>query len=569
MILNKFFRKKTIHLKQKDSAEYFSKLYEEDSLYSSIEEKFPNISSDSKRKQELYHFSEEELLKEVVDRKLLSEEKLYTCLAEYLHTDYIPFREVTYTKREVDLLKEIESSSIERYRLVLLNLEDNRLHIGMSSPCYLEVRDLLRLRFNDYDINLSVVSLSTFNTLHSLYLDKLSIGHEIENIDFTDLHDTSTETDDLTNEDNPIVKLVNNIFVEAVRQRSSDIHIEPYASKTFIKNRIDGVLIENSTKIPGNYHEAIISRIKIMSKLNIAEHRMPQDGRIKKDINNKIIDFRVSILPTVFGESVVIRILDKKDDVLLLKSLGASPDERESIIKNASLPYGMVLVTGPTGSGKTTTLYAILNEIKDSEKKVITIEDPVEYQLDNAVQIPVNEKAGLTFAKGLRSILRQDPDKIMVGEIRDRETAEIAMQAALTGHLVISTLHANNTVEAIGRLTNIGVDPFQFATALNLVIGQRLMRKICSTCSGEGCRQCNNTGYYGRTGVYEIFSLNEEIKEMIIEGRSPLKIKEKAIENNMKDLKGKAAEKVRENITSISEYERVIGEWAGDRDDFS
>lgn len=568
MMFNKIFRKKINDTEQRDSLEYFSEVYEEDSLFNSVKELQP-FNEDLKGGPLLSSLSDEELLREIEGKSLLSEEDLYTCLAEYLHTDYVPYREVNYTKELVDLLKKIESGSIERYRLVLLNLEDSRLHMGVSSTCYLEVRDLLRSRFPGYEVSLSVVSLSTFDTLHSQYLDKLSIGHEIESIDFTDLHATGTEKDDLTNEDNPIVKLVNNIFIEAVRQRSSDIHIEPYGSKTLIKNRIDGVLIENTTKIPGNCHESIISRIKIMSKLNIAEHRLPQDGRIKKEINNKVIDFRVSILPTVFGESVVIRILDKKDDVLLLESLGASPDEKRSIIKNASLPYGMVLVTGPTGSGKTTTLYAILNEIRDSEKKVITIEDPVEYQLDNAVQIPVNEKAGLTFAKGLRSILRQDPDKIMVGEIRDKETAEIAMQAALTGHLVISTLHANNTVEAIGRLTNIGVDPFQFATALNLVIGQRLMRKICSSCEGQGCRQCNYTGYHGRTGVYEIFSLNEEIKEMIIEGRSPLKIKEKAIENNMRDLKEKAAEKVRSNITSISEFERVIGEWEGDRDGFS
>ncbi|GLI57552.1 type II secretion system ATPase PulE [Propionigenium maris DSM 9537] len=565
-MLKKMFKKRKDDVSTEKRGDLYENLYKQDSLVEIIR---AEGVGDPILITYLDNLIEEETTDErVIDLllrgKVMDEEKLFKAVGRYLHLPYRYVEEISFSDEVLTLMKTFETEFIERNRVIILEVQGERAEVAVSTLNDVEVKDIIQSRLNNIQVDLCLISSSVFNRLYNIYQDKLSIIHEIKEVDFGRVDDKDMEIDDLTNEDNPVVKLVNNILVEAVRVRSSDIHIEPYRDRVLIKNRIDGVLIEDDTSISKTYHEAIISRIKILSKLNIADHRIPQDGRLKKVVNNREVDFRVSILPTVFGESVVIRILDKRDEVLLLEGLGTDSEEKRMILKNASLPYGMVLVTGPTGSGKTTTLYAILNEIRSSKEKIITIEDPVEYQLGGVVQIPVNEKSGLTFAKGLRSILRQDPDKIMVGEIRDRETAEIAIQAALTGHLVISTLHSNNTVEAIGRLTNIGVDSYQFASALNLVVGQRLMRKRCEKCSGEGCLECNRTGYHGRTGIYELFELDEDIKEMIIQGESPIRIKERAVEKGMKDLKENAALKVKGNITSVDEYERVIGVWEGE-----
>lgn len=562
-ILGKILKKTPESQSMLIKREFYESLYDQDSLSKIIRRNsFKNIELDTQLMAiENDNISDEDLIEMILREEIIDEESLFKDVATYSQVPYRYIEEVFFSDEILDLMKKFESDFIEKNRIIILRLEGDKVEVGISTLNNIEVRNIIQSKLENYHLEIFIISPSAFNKLYNSYLDKLTIIHEIEEIDFERLDSNEVEIDDLTNEENPIVKLVNNILVEAVRIRSSDIHIEPYRNKLLIKNRIDGVLIKDKTDISKTYHDPIISRIKILSKLNIAEQRIPQDGRLKKIINNREIDFRVSILPTAFGESAVIRILDKKDKVLLLETLGTDNEEKKMILRNASLPYGIVIVTGPTGSGKTTTLYAILNEIRSSEEKIITIEDPVEYQLEGIVQIPVNEKAGLTFAKGLRSILRQDPDKIMVGEIRDRETAEIAIQAALTGHLVISTLHSNNTVEAIGRLTNIGVDPYQFASALNLVVGQRLMRKICRECSGDGCLKCNYTGYHGRIGVYELFELDEDIKEMIIQGNSPITIKEKALEKGMKDLKMNASIKVKEGVTTINEYERVIGVW--------
>lgn len=506
-----------------------------------------------------YNLKLKDISEYTLRNKILDEEKLFNDIAEFYSLPYKIIKEIELKNEVIEKMTKFDKEFININKFMILDIDDNQYTVAMCHVDSIEVTEKIRLMNIGIKLTKLCVSYSTFDYLYNKYLDKISLLPE-NSTEFKGI-DTDVEIEDLTNKDNPIVKLVENILTDAIRKESSDIHIEPYRNEVKIKNRIDGVLIRENANIPKAYHDMIISRIKILASLNIAEHRVPQDGRFKKVIRNKEIDFRVSIMPTSFGESVVIRILDKKGGVLSLESLGISAKEKQLLLSSGIAPHGMILVTGPTGSGKTTTLYALLNEINKKEEKVITIEDPVEYQLDDIVQIPVNESKGLTFAKGLRSILRQDPDKIMVGEIRDSETAEIAIQAALTGHLVLTTLHANSTVESIGRLNNMGVDSYQFATALNVIIGQRLMRRVCSSCKGQGCIDCNYTGYKGRRGVFEILRLDEEIREMLINKESPIKIKERAIEKGMVEIRKSALNKVKEGLTTKEEYARVIGTW--------
>lgn len=491
---------------------------------------------------------------------VVSDKEMAMGKAEYYNYKYVRFEDINIGEAELDILKKFEKNYIKTNKFMAIGTDKDGIKIAMTNPENAALRDELILKLNK-KININVISESDFESLYNIFLNKISFNRETEDeLGYYDDNENLT-VDELKNNDNPIVKLINNIIHDSVRKGASDIHIEPYKSSFILKNRIDGVLIDDYSNISKSYHLMIVSRIKILSNLNIAEHRLPQDGRFKMRIDDRDVDFRVSIIPTSFGESVVIRILDRKESALDLGILGFNDDEKKIIIENSLQPHGMILITGPTGSGKTTTLYAVLKEIKKKEEKIITIEDPIEYQFNNIVQMPVNEKTRLTFAKGLRAILRQDPDKIMIGEIRDKETAEIAVQAALTGHLVISTVHANSTVEAIGRLINIGVDVYQFATALNLIVGQRLMRKYCADCNGRECKKCDSSGYKGRIGVYELFELSNNIKQMVIDGESILKVKEIAIKEGMTELKHKAREKVTDGITSKEEYERVIGRW--------
>lgn len=506
-----------------------------------------------------YNLNLKDISEYTLRNKILDEEKLFNDIAEFYSLPYKIIKEIELKNEVIEKMTKFDKEFININKFMILDIDGSQYTVAMCHVDSIEVTEKIRLTNIGTRVNKLCVSYSTFDYLYNKYLDKISLLPE-NSSEFNGI-DADIEIEDLTNKDNPIVKLVENILTDAIRKESSDIHIEPYRNEVKIKNRIDGVLVRENANIPKAYHDMIISRIKILASLNIAEHRVPQDGRFKKVIRNKEIDFRVSIMPTSFGESVVIRILDKKGGVLSLESLGISAKEKQLLLSSGIAPHGMILVTGPTGSGKTTTLYALLNEINKKEEKVITIEDPVEYQLDDIVQIPVNESKGLTFAKGLRSILRQDPDKIMVGEIRDSETAEIAIQAALTGHLVLTTLHANSTVESIGRLNNMGVDSYQFATALNVIIGQRLMRRVCSSCKGQGCIDCNYTGYKGRRGVFEILRLDEEIREMLINKESPIKIKERAIEKGMVEIRKSALNKVKEGLTTKEEYARVIGSW--------
>jgi type IV pilus assembly protein PilB len=404
--------------------------------------------------------------------------------------------------------------------------------------------------------------------------------------------DSNISADSLTQQDSavsPVVRLVDTVIFTALERRASDIHIEARDIEVAVKYRIDGVLVPAMAPISKDWLSTIISRIKVMSELDIAERRVPQDGRFRVRYKGRFIDFRVSIMPSIHGEDAVLRVLDKetlseKFQNLSLDVVGFSGDEVRKFRRYIREPYGMVLVTGPTGSGKTTTLYAAINEIKSDEDKIITIEDPVEYQVAGITQIPVNEKKGLTFARGLRSILRHDPDKIMVGEIRDNETAQIAIQSALTGHLVFTTVHANNVTDVIGRFINMGVEPYNFVSALNCILAQRLVRVVCVHCKkvvryspdalnasgldpeqwnsvefveGSGCLECSGTGFRGRSAISELLDLSDHIREMIIDRRPTSEIKRAAGEEGMTFLRDSALAKVREGVTTLKEINKV------------
>ncbi len=401
--------------------------------------------------------------------------------------------------------------------------------------------------------------------------------------------DSAGALDILDPEAGPIVRLINSILADALQKRASDVHIEAYEDSVLVKYRIDGVMYSATEALDRQHHDALVTRLKVMAELDIAEKRVPQDGRFKLMTHGRDIDFRVSILPSVFGEDVVIRVLDRAfmaDDMrgLSLDGLGMATDVLKTFRKAVREPYGMVLITGPTGSGKTTTLYAALTELNDGEEKIITIEDPVEYMLDGVVQIPVNEKKKLTFATGLRSILRHDPDKIMVGEIRDVETAQIAVQSALTGHLVFTTVHANNAFDVIGRFSHMGVDVYAFVSALNCVMAQRLMRTLCRHCrrevemdpelleasglvpeqcsgqrwyEGEGCANCGGTGYRGRVAITELLDLSSRMRELIIDRRPLSEMRAQAAVEGMITLRESAIAKVFAGETTLREANRV------------
>jgi len=420
-------------------------------------------------------------------------------------------------------------------------------------------------------------------------LDEATEGFSLQLVQEADDGGEVLSIDRITADSSPIIRLVDSILFNAIQRRASDIHIEGQDREVVVKYRIDGVLYQAMKSIDKKHHSTITSRIKVMSELDIAEKRIPQDGRFKVRFSGRTIDFRVSIMPTVHGEDAVIRILDKESTnaefkTLDLDVLGFEDDTKRQLRKFINEPYGMVLVTGPTGSGKTTSLYACLSEIRSSEDKIVTIEDPVEYQLQGVTQIPVNEKKGLTFARGLRSILRHDPDKIMVGEIRDEETAQIAVQSALTGHLVFTTVHANNVVDVIGRFLNMNVDLHNFVSALNCVLAQRLVRRICVHCKrparvsdtvlddsgldadryrdftfyeGGGCIECNGTGYRGRLAIAELLNLSDNIRQLIIDRRSAAEIKRAAKAEGMRFLRESALQKVFAGETSLYDINKV------------
>jgi type IV pilus assembly protein PilB len=506
------------------------------------------------------------------------------------------FLDLRNYRLDAALLRKVEVGLMFRYNFVPLQDKDGVLTIAVADPSQLMMVDEIGLLLNKR-IKTKVATLTQISDIlkkseqSQRVLEEASEAFTLDVIREDESGEEQISIDRLTAESDisPIIKLVDTTIFTALERRASDIHIESRDDSVQVKYRIDGVLQPAMAPISKDHQSTIISRVKVMSELDIAERRVPQDGRFRVKYKGRAIDFRVSVMPSIHGEDAVLRVLDKesmseKFHKLNLDVVGFDEVDLRRFRRYIAEPYGMVLVTGPTGSGKTTTLYAALNEIKTDEDKIITIEDPVEYQINGVTQIPVNEKKGLTFARGLRSILRHDPDKIMVGEIRDRETAEIAIQSALTGHLVFTTVHANNVVDVIGRFLHMGIEPYNFVSALNCVLAQRLVRMICQFCKkqvqysdaaleasgldpaqwrefpfheGEGCIECAGTGYRGRTAIHELLELSDRVREMILAKRPSSEIRKGAKEEGIRFLRESAIAKVQSGITTLKEINKV------------
>jgi type IV pilus assembly protein PilB len=509
------------------------------------------------------------------------------------HAEFVDLKNF---KIQHELLRTVPVELMFRYNFVPIEQQGDALVIAVSDPSRLmmldEISGLLSHRIIPRVATLSQITDLLKKTEQSQrVLDEASEGLTFDVLTGDDNSDENISIEKLTSEEDisPIIRLVDTTIFTALERRASDIHIETYDDSVHVKYRIDGVLQEAMAPIAREHHTTILSRIKIMSELDIAERRVPQDGRFRVRYKNRLIDFRVSIMPTIHGENAVLRVLDKesmseKFHHLTLDVVGFAEADLKRFRGYIREPYGMVLVTGPTGSGKTTTLYAALNEIKSDEDKIITIEDPVEYQIRGITQIPVNEKKGLTFARGLRSILRHDPDKILVGEIRDQETAQIAINSALTGHLVFTTVHANNVVDVLGRFLNMGVEAYNFVSALNCILAQRLVRTVCEYCvhtvtyddevlrasgmepkewngfefrEGTGCMECGGTGYRGRTAIHELLDLTDPIREIILAKKPTSEVRRLAQKEGMTFLRESALERVRRGITTLKEINKV------------
>jgi len=507
-----------------------------------------------------------------------------------------PFVDLREQRIDPDLFRSIPAEMMFRYKFVPLEAHDGTLVVAMADPSQLQLTDELSLLLGKR-LQIRVATTSQIDDLlkrteqSQRVLDQATEGFTLQVVNEEEDSEENISMDKLTRETgvSPVVRLVDTVIFTALERRASDIHIETRNTEVVVKYRIDGVLQYAMQRLAKEWHATILSRIKVMSELDIAERRVPQDGRFRVRYKGRFVDFRVSIMPSVHGEDAVLRVLDKetlseKFRNLTLDVVGFDQQDITRFRRYIHEPYGMVLVTGPTGSGKTTTLYAAINEIKNDEDKIITIEDPVEYQVRGITQIPVNEKKGLTFARGLRSILRHDPDKIMVGEIRDHETAQIAIQSALTGHLVFTTVHANNVTDVIGRFINMGVEPYNFVSALNCIMAQRLVRVICDNCKkqvyyppeslkesgldpnewarvpfyeGTGCLECSGSGYRGRTAITELLDLSDRIREMIIDRRPTSEIKRCARDEGMTFLRDSGLGKVRSGVTTMREINKV------------
>lgn len=477
-----------------------------------------------------------------------------------------------------EALRMVPESVARRLNAIPLSIEnDNTLLVAMSDPMDILAQDEIRM-LTGLNITVGIVAPSEIErNLERLYSIKDSMDDaSLELVGgLTAEMDLSQAMGEANPDDAPVIQLVNNVIEQAVREGASDVHVEPFEKNTRIRYRIDGQLF-NAFDFPKNLHPAVSSRIKIMSSMDISEKRRPQDGRILIKVLGKRIDLRVSSLPTIYGEKMVIRILDQEHAQVGLSKLGLDSDDKLLVDKVCAAPYGLVLVTGPTGSGKSTTLYSILEQINRPEVNVVTVEDPVEYTMHGIGQVQVNERAGLTFNASLRSILRQDPDKMMIGEIRDAETAQLAIRAALTGHLVLSTLHTNDAPSAAVRLVDMGIQPFLVASSLLMIIAQRLIRNLCSSCKEEytlpdplcatlnapsgskafkpvGCNECRGTGYRGRTGIFEIMEVTGPIRELIVSGASSAVVRDEALRNGMKNLRTSGVRKILSGRTSVEE----------------
>jgi type IV pilus assembly protein PilB len=520
----------------------------------------------------------------LVELGLASEWEMAAALGKQLN---VPFITLSHYEIDRQVLESIPESIVRKYKIVPVDKTGDTLTIALSDPSNIYLLDELRLLTKCQIIPVISFESDIAEAINRYYSrdenhfeemlkditeQEMEVIKEEEEAEAEDDTDLAVEVNDA-----PVIQLVNLIITEAIKAKASDIHIEPYEKSLRLRYRIDGVLQE-MTPPPKKFQNAIISRIKILSELDIAERRLPQDGRFKVRIQNRSIDFRVSVCPTAFGEKVVIRILDQSMLMLHLSDLGFEQHILNKFEAQIRQPWGMLLVTGPTGSGKSTTLYSALSTINDPRKNIITIEDPIEYQLKGINQVQAKPEIGLTFAEGLRSFLRQDPDIIMVGEVRDLETAEIAVKAALTGHLVLSTLHTNDAPSSINRMTNMGVEPFLVTASVNMIVAQRLVRRICENCKevykatpdilaalglqdskevkiykGVGCDRCRMTGYKGRVALYEVMMVSDRMRDSIIEGVSSGNLKRIAIEEGMETLRHAGTKKILEGITTPEE----------------
>jgi type IV pilus assembly protein PilB len=534
--------------------------------------------------------NDQRLGKQLVADNVITAEQLAQALADQFSLPYVDLSRFTISP---DLFEHLSATQAYQWGAVPYRVNGESIEIAIADPFDLTLPDKLE-RSTGMRVKLLLASPMAIQAVLKRSQGSTEVLKDLSE-DFLMVKETdegreeTVSLEKLDDASSPVVRLINTLLLDALAKRASDIHIETYEGGISVKYRVDGVLYPATETLDRRHHNPLISRLKVMAELDIAEKRVPQDGRFKLRFGSRDIDFRISVIPSVFGEDVVIRILDKSSitqglRALRLESLGMSGDILKKFRRAILEPYGMVLITGPTGSGKTTTLYAALSELNAGEEKIITIEDPVEYQLEGIVQIPVNEKKGLTFARGLRSILRHDPDKIMVGEIRDSETAQIAVQSALTGHLVFTTVHANNAFDVIGRFSHMGVDVYNFVSALNCVMAQRLIRLNCSKCrrevkadsallelsgldprrfeshtwvEGAGCENCNGTGYRGRAAINELLDLSSRIRQMILDRRPAGEMQAAAVEEGMTTLRQSALAKALAGETTLKEINRV------------
>lgn len=512
----------------------------------------------------------------IVDSGLIDKQKLLELTADYLQYEYMPIPPANIPE---NVYKQLRPNLARTYGVVPIKADDTSISLLASDPFNNAIIDDLTFTLNK-DVTIIVMDPAHVESLmiQCYGEEDSSIDDLLSEISGVNFDENGEDAGAMANE-TPIIRFVNLILQQAIRDKASDIHFEPFEDQFRIRYRIDGALYEMAPP-PKSLALPVISRVKVLANLNIAEQRIPQDGRIKMTISGRPVDLRVSTLPTQFGESVVLRVLDKSVVNLDLEKLSMSDEVKENIRKLVKMPNGIFIVTGPTGSGKTTTLYSALREVNTTDIKILTSEDPVEYEIDGIMQVQINHQVGLDFAKCLRAFLRQDPDKIMVGEIRDLETAQIAVQASLTGHVVLATLHTNDSPGAVTRLIDMGLEPFLIAASLEGVLGQRLVRKICTTCRtayepdqeiidllgvdpieiadkqfffGKGCAECSGSGYKGRQGLFELLMMNDSIRDLITSRAPTLVIKQKAIEMGMRTLRDDGLRAIFDGATTVDE----------------
>lgn len=517
--------------------------------------------------------------KVIVEMNLLTETQISECLSQQVGFPYV---NLSLRPIPPEIVSLVPARLIQRYAMVPFDLKDERLYVAASDPSNIEAADAIR-QVTRRDLELYFATDEDIQFVMNRFFGQKRLAEQANSLVAeaeAEMAAAVQETQNAISEDAPIVKFLNTLMTNAFRDRASDIHIEPGENHLRIRYRVDGSLYEIMGNVSLAFHAPIISRIKVMANLDIAERRIPQDGRVPIEVDGKKADLRVSIIPSNFGEKVVLRILYKQSQLLSLDGLGLEDRDREVIEDILAYPYGLIFVSGPTGSGKTTTLYAFLNRLNTVHKNLMTLEDPIEYILPGITQVNTQPKVGLTFASGLRSFLRQDPDVIMVGETRDEETAEITVQAALTGHLVLSTIHTNDAVGVVSRLLNMNIESYLIASSVVGVVAQRLVRRICPKCKspqdlsdaflrihrlpkdisyfhGNGCEFCKNTGYLGRIGIYEILKVDDSMREAIVARKPQTALRDLAVENGMRLLSESGLELVKRGITSVDEVLRV------------